>query len=463
MTLANAPFVSTRFFVPESWVPSSVLETHLTVRPFVRTDEEPRPPIPLYDAESYPGMIGVPIDWGVRTYGHREEIEDHTVQGSVFDPPNRPDPTHERVHDPEAQQAFHDDLLEAMEEEFAVAATAPTGSGKTVVALWVAADLGRSTLVIAPTQQIAKQWRTAAVELLGMDPDDVGVAQGKVCQYNKPLVIGIINSVAGSDYAPEFYHAFGTVIWDEVHRYATQKWHATLFMFPSAYKLALSATLGKRKDKADPVYQLQFGMGQVVSTAQALPVKVHVMSFNTPGAVYGEEDRQVALMCLARDQARNDLLAQIITLLYDNGRTVLAVGESIAHVERIIQLLREADIPEAEIGQFTASHTREDGSRAPTSPEYLDWCRERPAIIVGTYGMWKEGTDVPRLDAGVELTPRADATQLLGRVRRPYEGKTSALWYTILDKKFGMFHGYLKARQKDYRADPQIKVIRHDR
>ena len=460
--MTKLPFVSTRFFVPSEWVEQETLDLLLTVQPRGREGENPPAPIPIYDDESYEGYIGVPIDWGLRVYGDRELYDDRTVNGTSFNPPLRPDPYHPSVHDPEAQKTFMEDMLDATDAHYTVLAQAATGTGKTVVALRTAAELGKSTLVIVPTKVIARQWVDAAVNLLGMDRKDIGMVSGAKCPYDKPLCVGTVRSVSSKDYPTEFYHAFGLVIWDEVHRYASPKWSATLYMFPSAHKLALSATVGKRKDQADAVYLHQFGDSRVTSASEALPCKVHVMKYTASGRVYSGDDRHYALKALQNDDTRNLLLLKLMSSLYSHGRNVLAVGESIGHIEGLVGSLIDMGVPKGDVGQFTAQHTTEKGTRAPTDTEYLDWCKRVPRIVLGTYGMLKEGADVPRWDAGVELTPRTEATQLLGRVRRPFENKASALWYSILDARFGMFHGFLKSRQRDYYADPQITVIRHD-
>lgn len=459
--MTKTPFISTRFFVPDEWVSQTVLETQLLVYPQSRRDDEPKPPIPLYDAESYPGYIGLPIDWGIRTYGHRAEIEDRTVRGRAFDPPSRPDPFHPNVLDPHAQQQFMDDMLDALDEDYAVMAVAPPGSGKTVVGLNTAAELGRSTLIIAPLQRIANQWIKGAQDFLGMKRSEIGLVQGPKCEYDRRLCVGIINSITAKDYPPEFYHAFGTVIWDEVHRFGSQRFSQSIAMFPAAYKIAMTATPDERKDGAADVYLRYFGKGQVVSTSASLPCKVHVLRYTKKGDIFGEDDHNVALQCLTRDRVRNELLVRIILKLYEHGRTILGMGESIDHIEMIGQMLKERGIPDAEVGQFTGEHTDERGIRVKTGDDYLDWCKEKPRIILATKGMMKLGVDVPRLDAGVELTPLADATQALGRVRRPLEGKEQALWYSILDTRFGMYYGFYQARKKDYREDDQIRVIEH--
>ena len=76
---------------------------------------------------------------------------------------------------------------------------------------------------------------------------------------------------------------------------------------------------------------------------------------------------------------------------------------------------------------------------------------EHSQLIFATYGMIKEGVDIPRLDGGIDATPRSDATQLIGRLRRPHVGKKSpALWVTLVDANCDRSLRYYQQRLVEY-------------
>ena len=77
--------------------------------------------------------------------------------------------------------------------------------------------------------------------------------------------------------------------------------------------------------------------------------------------------------------------------------------------------------------------------------------RENARVIFSTYGMGKDAVDIPRLDAGIDATPRADGTQAIGRIRRPMVGKKRPVWFTIRDLGIPPLVGYTQARLNDYR------------
>ncbi len=83
---------------------------------------------------------------------------------------------------------------------------------------------------------------------------------------------------------------------------------------------------------------------------------------------------------------------------------------------------------------------------------YLDSVKKEARIIFATYSMITEGIDIPRLDIGIDATPRATCEQLVGRIWRPLPGKDKPIWYTIKDKADHLFLGYHNARVREYLA-----------
>jgi hypothetical protein len=68
----------------------------------------------------------------------------------------------------------------------------------------------------------------------------------------------------------------------------------------------------------------------------------------------------------------------------------------------------------------------------PSAEEY-DYMENHCQIILATYGIFDVAIDVARLDWGIELTPRPDVEQPVGRVLRIKDGKKTPAWYTIED------------------------------
>lgn len=118
-------------------------------------------------------------------------------------------------------------------------------------------------------------------------------------------------------------------------------------------------------------------------------------------------------------------------------------------------------IPRELMGQFTGQRYLPSGKTEKVKAEELEYIKKHSRIIFATYQMMKEGVDIPRLDAGIDATPRTDAIQLVGRIRRPFEGKPKPVWYTIVDRASKMLVGYYYKRKREY-VNSNMEVEEHD-
>lgn len=414
----------------------------------------------LFDDESVPGYLGVPRAWGLRRFPGLA-VADHTTLGAPMLGVQRlPDPHHPSVQDPAAQSAFMAALLAAIQRQNTLCAMAATGSGKTAVTLWVAGQLKRKLLVLLHLDRLALQWCDEAHNLLGIPRHRIGMVAGDVCDWqDKDVVVGLMHSVANRQYAPEFYTSFGMVAVDEVHKAGCGFFAPAIPLFPARYKLGLSAT-PTRKDKGERVFFSHLGDIAVVSEAAAMDCRVHVMPYDGSPVTARGEDHGVMVRNMVRDPRRNAFLGRLIKRLWERGRQALVVSESVGHLQTLMRITQEAGIPASAMGLFTGSREEvrpgADGRprlvKVKQRKEDLDRMQAEAQLLFATYAMFTEGMNVPRLDAGLDATPRPDATQLIGRIRRPLPGKRLPLWVTPLDIRSERAVAYYRKRCKDYRA-----------
>jgi superfamily II DNA or RNA helicase len=447
------------------------LKSRLTFTPrrFGRQDTKVREPIAMYDDRSHPGYIGVPREWGLDTYPD-VEIEDRRSFGHPFAAPRLPSPDHPAVLDPVAQRRFMDEMLAMLEEFQSGGAHAGTGTGKTVVALRTAAKLGRTTLIIVHLERLMNQWVKEIHEKLGVPLDRIGIVQGEKCQFEgKDVVVAMVPSLCSRRYPDEFYRWPGTVIYDEAHKMGSAEFARSVVMFPAVYKLALSATWN-RKDGGHIIFEVHVGPVRVVSEAEALPMDVYVVDYNAGKRVSagGKNAHATLALLLARDNRRNEMIARQLVIAYQRGRTMLAVSDRTEQLQMIRNRVIALGVPEEETGLFVSQKyvmiddpQAKGGKRKSKSkidPAELARAQSKGRLIFATYGMMTEGIDIPRLDGGMDLTPRGQATQLVGRIRRPLPGKRRPIWMTIRDTCSVMALGYFKARLKDY-LSTNVEVV----
>jgi superfamily II DNA or RNA helicase len=457
------------FYVPLSYLGaggSALIKRRLThLSPFAEPGTEP---LRLYD-ESREGFLGVPREFGLETFKNLP-YDDQTVLGAKIEGVTRlPDPRHPRVRDPEQQARFMEDMLVALRQHKSMTAMAATGSGKTVVGLRTAAVLGRRTLILVHLERLMHQWVDEIREKLGVADDRIGIVQQNRCEWEgKDFAVGLLHSVCRRDYGQDFRNAFGFVIYDEVHKVGSQFFAPAVHQFPSRYRLGLSATM-ERSDGGDKVYFYHLGPIRVQSGAAALPMDVHAIPYAAKKPPFGRT-RGSLVKAMTMDDDRNAMLVKHIVHMYRSGRQGLVVSDGVAHLQVLMEMCARAGVPPQAMGQYTGERhlVREDPkqpgrgrlTKIKLTKDQLDAVKANAQIIFATYGMMTEGIDIPRLDAGIDATPRGKATQIVGRIRRPMPGKKKPIWVTIRDVRCPRALGWYVSRCKDYRATG-AEVIEH--
>lgn len=413
-------------------------------------------------------LLGVPRAYGLERFGHLLTLDDRRTLGrDMGDIPRLPDPNHPSVRDPIAQAKFMADLEAAARQHKHFLAEAPTGSGKTVCAIRTAAVVGRKTVVCVHLERLMDQWMDEIASKTGLPASRIGMVQAdKWDWYDKDFVVAMMPTLALRDTQridPAFFREFGTAIYDEVHRVGSPLLGQTAHLFPTTYRWGFSATL-YRKDGGERTFYWHIGPVRVTSKADALPMDVYVKRYTAFGDLWGKTHGS-RMQCLSRDWSRNKLLVNFIKRFHVAGRNALIVGDSVQHLQYLMDECAKAGIPRHEMGQFTSERqvvvdyidpkTGEKKQRLrklKIKSEELDAVKESAKLIFATYGMMTEGIDIPRLDAGIDVTPRGDATQLIGRIRRPMPGKPRPVWVTLLDTKCFMSKRYFERRLKDYQT-----------
>lgn len=441
------------------------LKARLTVSPGgpARPGRRPADPRRLFlFTDRLPGYLGVPRAWGLRTFPELA-VDDRTSAGRPLRARRLPSPDHPNVLDPEAQARFMADVEGNLRRHRTMLISAGTGTGKTVVLLRAAARLGVSTLILVHLERLLHQWREEIADKLGLAEAEIGTVQSDRCDWDRPIAVGMLHSVAARRYPAPFYRAWGLVCFDEVDRVATEQFLPAVGMFPSRYRAGMSATL-HRPDGADRAFFAHLGPVRARSRAAAMPMTVRVVRYRAPAPVRGGV-RSGPVPALMRDDARNALIVSLVVGLWSAGRQVLVVSEGVMHLQRLARLCREAGVPAADMGQFTGSEQRVtptgDGPRRVSrrrDEAELERVKREARLILATYQMVTAGIDIPRLDAGLDATPASSATQLVGRIRRPRPGKPRPVWITLVDERSPVALRRFRSRLRDYAAS-DVEVV----
>lgn len=313
----------------------------------------------------------------------------------------------------------------------------PTGTGKTVLGLYIGAYFGRAIGWPVYASHMEDNVRAHA-HLIGLSDDDIGVVRSDRCDLGKPLTIMYVQSLLARRYPDELYQQFGIVVCDEVNRHGAPEWKATLEQFPAVYRLGMSAD-PRRRDGLDPIVSWLFGdvafRAKRVVPRDAKPPTVVAFkwgreySYNSycrwrrglDGWESGDPHPTKYDKRLARDAERNRMLMDEVHRALSSGRQILCLSRFVDHlivcrgillrlidpvsfVERLARLEPPPALPQVRM-------LRQGLNEAQRQEVY------GADVIFATFKMASDALNVPSLDTLFFLTPPGDPLQPGGRLR----------------------------------------------
>lgn len=380
--------------------------------------------IPIY--KEVKGYFGVPRYFANFEELANEYLDKRTDGGKIaFNVVNSP-----RERQKPVLSRFSDELLFG---KTGFLLSAPTGTGKTYMMLWMLSQIGRTALVIVPREYILEQWIDMILQHTDLKSDDVGIVQQNKCDFSgKKIVVGMLHSLALRNYGKQFYNYFGVVVWDEVHTVSTELFSKTINLFPARYRIGASATLN-RKDGTDIAYRLAVGeillrMGGTADLSPIVFMKEYKTKLLPPaGLSYFSNSKKrygIITSFLAEDPVRNAIISDYVYKLYHSGRRVLMLTDRKIQVDAVAYILaKRYEVPSHHIGFFTGD--------TPRSARKV--VIDSAPIILATYGVMRMAVDAPDLSGLVFGTPLSDVEQAVGRILRKCEGKQVPVVIDIVD------------------------------
>jgi superfamily II DNA or RNA helicase len=403
------------------------------------TDE--RMLLAAYDL-SIPGFIGLPRWYAANKYAHIKFL-DRTVRAArdpaMFDActlkPRNQD-----------QKDFFDDMIAACRMPGPVdnVANARTGAGKTAAVLHtIAKEIQAPSLIIVPKHKLLRQWYMAIEKYFNPEwaYHNVGWVYSKQIGWeNKPIVLGMLPSIAMRDYGLAFYRNFSFVGIDEYHNAGTPRGQNILSKFHARIRIGVTAT-----NRTDVGYRLQrwhMGPPRIKSKQQVMAPRAYVVDYQTEVNQRDINPRYMTSILAFQRHDRDELLARIIKTGYLRDRQMVVLSDRIEHLEKLQRIANSTHgIPYSAMGLVTGQRSGKPKKmpngqwKTPRIKQSEDEQAEYALrqIRFATYGIFGEGTDIEELDWGLEATPRGKIVQALGRIVRLAEGKETPEWYSIRD------------------------------
>lgn len=323
---------------------------------------------------------------------------------------------------------------------------AAPGSGKTEVALAAAEATQQPMLVVVWTDNLYSQWQQRIRKRWGWPAQHIGQLGGGIKRIHR-VTIAMAQTLAKH---PHYLDLFGLVVCDEVQAYGAKTYLETISRAPGKYRVGLSAD-ERRKDKLDFLIRNTFGevaanvhRDELIARGDLCAVKIylHIRDTHIP-ELDGIDEPSARTMVLvekynaimdrlANDEARNALITRIAAEEISHGSPTMIFCNRIksGHAEHLrATMLDKYGIPTGlMVGGASNKRAFADARREILSGG-ID-------CVVASSAVY-QGEDIPRLIAGVVATPVGNNEQLIeqmiGRLRRPYRGKTFGRLHYVLD------------------------------
>lgn len=327
---------------------------------------------------------------------------------------------------------------------------APTGFGKTYIGSAVAAEVGKRTLIITTKEDCLKQWSDAVNEVMKINPfiwrgSDAPSTEDRV-------VVGLVQSIRKGyeRYGQVPYWNYGLVICDEVHRMGADRFSEAMWYLPAKHRLGLSAT-PYRKDGRAGVFHAHIGPVAVSTEMETAIPKIIVQNTGarTPAIPHKMGRLGPVLKWLQSQPVRNKYIVDFLQSCVRTGRSTIVFSEYLKHLDTIRELLLERGVSEDDIGYYVGL-SNYTGKKADKLKHRED-AKTKP-IVLATYSMASEATDIPWLDTAVLASPRSDVKQIVGRIRREWPDKKEPVVFDLVDGGSNVLDVYYKNRIRLYKS-----------
>ena len=328
-----------------------------------------------------------------------------------------------------------------------------TGSGKTIMALYMIAQRRQPTLIIVHTKDLAAQWTLRIEKFLGIEAQEVGIIGGGKKQIGEKVTIALVQSLYKC--VEEVAERVGFLVVDECHRCPSRTFTEAVTGFDSQYMLGLSATPWRR-DKLSKLIFWHLGdvhhevdKKHLLKTGDVLPAEVITRETDFKPHYDPVTEYSKMLSELTADTQRNILIAaDVAREAATNEGICLVLSDRKAHCENLRALLKFRFKIESEI--LTGDLNMDQRQLVI---EGLN--QKRVQVVIATGQLIGEGFDCQNLSTLFLATPirfSGRVLQYLGRVLRPAPGKKTARVFDYVDIHVDTLTKAALARQRIYRS-----------
>ena len=310
----------------------------------------------------------------------------------------------------------------------------PTGSGKTVMALYILAQRKQPALIIVHTADLARQWSERIETFLNIPVKEIGRIGGGKKKIGEKITVALVQSLykCAETVAPQVGH----LIVDECHRTPSRTFTDAVTEFDARYMLGLSATPWRRDNLSKLIFwhlgdvHHQVEKNDLIRTGQVLPADIIFRETEFKPYYDPVQEYSKMLSELTLDDDRNRLIAADIAAEAGSHPGIcLVLTDRKKHCESLGALLRYGFSLPVDIltGDLNAAQRQ----------SVMDRLQEgRIKVLIATGQLIGEGFDCRELTTLFMATPvrfSGRIIQYLGRILRPAPGKKRARVFDYVD------------------------------
>lgn len=323
-----------------------------------------------------------------------------------------------------------------------------TGSGKTIISLYIISKVKYKTLVVVNKIELMNQWKQA-IDKIFNGQVSVGVIQGNIFQKDCDISIAMLQTIS-QKYTRNDFLEFSLVFIDEVHNTPSEVFNKALHKVRNKYTFGLSATID-RKDGMEKIIHWHIGpiLYSDSSSSKKQDTIFEKINYNGKSSkevqMYnGKINISQMLNNLANDTTRTRIICdKIKSLLEDSRRKVLVLSDR-------TQLLKDmAEILGNSSGMFIGKTPQEEKTVS-----------KGKRVVLATYSIASEGFNLPELNTLVLATPRSNVKQSIGRIYRQ-KHDISPMIVDVVDN-MGIFMCQYKKRRKIYSDEINAEKLADD-
>lgn len=317
---------------------------------------------------------------------------------------------------------------------------APTGSGKTVIALALVAKREQPTLILVHTQELMYQWRDRIKSFLGVDAGMVGDGKYDI----QPITVGMVQTVRKYlDTLPQY---FGHLILDEAHHVPAKTFTETIQAFDCMYLLGLSAT-PYRVDGLTKLIHYTIGNKAYTISKKILQkngsiAKPKIINKATNFKYNYKDDYIKMINNMINNEERNKQIVNDVTKeVQRKAGTALIVSDRVDHCNVLSSMFNNS-IYKAQVLTGTTNKTNREQIINDLHAGKID-------VLISTNSLIGEGFDYKGFTSLFLATPiksQGKLIQSVGRILRP-NGKQPVV-YNYIDKQVKVLRKQANQRNK---------------